>query len=496
MGKSKRTKQSSSKPESSTIKKLFEYHLKSLSLPVVELVTENSCMSWISAIWNSIWGVKMVGFKAPDPSFVDKNGNLKAPWTIENELSSKLGKLLRTPASIIGRITNLYKCSAFYTSSLIEILQIIMVTEQKLYFEDLRRLLRYVFGITDMDLYILLGHLYRECEICVVANGDERGNPVGPFIIQSMYTNPDTTLYHLKMMQESFENRDEAISKDEPLFEPEIDPDTRTDMHKGNTWFWYDSFIAIDELLVRMFASIDDELDDVNALTKDIPQYNALERYFNSDDNPPIDECYPYLLELLNIKSGDDVTLSPNPIKADRIDEIVKSYKQYKKGNADKIKDIVDKNENCTDYFYDFSDPKTFEEPTETATEDDIREAIELLNANQDTLRKDRKTGKVINAEKIVYILNEISQIFSLKSLYKVFEAFDTDPEVVRRDIRKLENDKRIVMAKRGLYCSVEYADLHAKKNHFTLGAMFTDDDEISGSDLFDDDESDDDNDK
>ena len=153
------------------------------------------------------------------------------------------------------------------------------------------------------------------------------------------------------------------------------------------------------------------------------------------------------------------------------------------------IESVISKYKNCTDYIYDFSDPKTFEDPTETATEDDVRDAIELLNANQDSLRKDRKTGKVINAEKIIYILNEIQEIFSLKSLYKVFESFDTDPEVVRRDVRKLEKDKKIVMARRGLYCSVDYAESHAKKSYFTLESMFSDDtDDVSAADMFDSD--------
>ena len=120
----------------SSVKKLFEYYLQSLTPPVVEMVSEDVYLSWVQTVWLGNFGNKMVGFKDPDPSLVDKKGKLKAPWTIENELSSKAGRLLRTPASIIGRIGNLYKCRAFYASSITEMMQLILVTEQKLYFRD------------------------------------------------------------------------------------------------------------------------------------------------------------------------------------------------------------------------------------------------------------------------------------------------------------------------------------------------------------------------
>ncbi len=473
----------------SSVKKLFEYYLQSLTPPVVEMVSEDVYLSWVQTVWLGNFGNKMVGFKDPDPSLVDKKGKLKAPWTIENELSSKAGRLLRTPASIIGRIGNLYKCRAFYASSITEMMQLILVTEQKLYFRDFRILMRYVFGMTDWQLYILLMQLYRDSEICIVSNSDEHGKPIGPFIIQSQYTNPDMIKYHLKCIQDAWDTRDEPISKDALLFDPEIDPDLRNDLHSGNIWFWIDAFIAVDELLARMFASIDDDLDEDAASMPDVRQFNALNQYFDSEENLSIDDCYPYLLELLNIKSRDDVVLTPEHMDTHKLDAFVNAYKQYKKDNAEMIENVISKYKNCTDYIYDFSDPKTFEDPTETATEDDVRDAIELLNANQDSLRKDRKTGKVINAEKIIYILSEIPEIFSLKSLYKVFEAFDTDPEVVRRDVRKLEKDKKIVMARRGLYCSVDYAESHAKKSYFTLESMFSDDtDDVSAADMFDSD--------
>ncbi len=492
MTKSRQSKQLSTWLDK--VKKLFEYHLLSLTPPDVELVTEEHCLSWVQAIWHALYGPKLIGFKDPDPHLVDKKGRLKAPWTIENELSSKLGKQLRTSASIIGRIGNLYKCRAFYTSSITDMLQLILNTEQKMTFGDFRKLLRYVFGITDWQLYILLVHLYRDSEICIVSNSDAHGKPIGPFIIQSRYTNIDMMGYQIRCMQDLWVTKDEPIPKGAPLFDPETDPDARNELHSGNIWFWIDSYIAPDELMARMFASIDDELDEDSACIAEIRQFQALNNYFNDEVDNSVDACYPYLLELFNIKSGDDVQLTQEHMDAEKLDEFVKIYKQYKKDNVGKIEDIIEKYKNCTDYSYDFADAKTFEEPTETATDDDVRNAIELLNANQGALRKDRKTGKVINAEKIIYILNEIPEIFSLKSLYKIFEAFDTEPEVVRRDVRKLEKDKKIVMARRGLYCSVDYAESHAKKSYFTLESMFSDDpDDVSAADIFDSDDDTDD---
>ena len=484
MAKSKLVKEKKHESERSIIKKLFEYYIMANTQASISIICEKVVHPWVDPALEAGFGVKLFGYKS---SKADLHKSIpQNQWTIRDELSSNIGRRFRTNASVLGRIRNLETCEIFQKASILNKLILFLNTEDKLYFNDLRRLMRYIYGITDSELYVLLYQLYLNSKICIISNNDDNGKPIAPFIIQSANTNLDVQSFQLQNMSacaDYLSNIMNGAPKTQSfdLFYYNIVNNNST--ITGNNTRFSCNDPNCDLIFVRMFNSVEDSLDAPDASDEDIPQHAALKKYFLQNGIEPLDNCYPYLMELLTIKTGTDVSLFPSQTNSDELARIVLMYKKYRSDHRSQIERAKDTTNNEFDCYYDFSKPDSFDEPYETATDDDIRHAIELVNANQDILRKDRKTGKVINAEKIIFIMNEIPEIYSLKSLYKIFEAFDTEPEVVRRDIKKLEEKKQIIKVKRGLYCSVDYAETHAKKSYLTLEAMFSDDENDTSPD-------------
>lgn len=380
-----------------------------------------------------------VGMMEPDARYLTKTGKLKKRWNPVMELDSTVGQLYRTHQGLLGRLNGLMNCEAFAEASLLEKMKLFMVSEWRIRFEDYRKYFRYLFGVSDRELYACLKALYQEKNICIISARQEDERGLGPFVLQYGPTCREALMLYQ-------------------------DPTWVKNNIKGS-WFgrFADHDIEVDGMLARLFMYCAEEIDAPDTLVDDTDPCRTLTEYLF--DAAGLDAAYPYIKELMQIQTRDlDISNLEQTISEEEMELFIQAWEDVTQENIDHIRQQEARLEDDDEYEYDFYDYKTNSWPTETATAEDIQRAIELLRENMDSIRKGKTTGKPVNAERILFVLNEIPRIFSLKSLYEIFDAFDTLPDVVRRDIRACANAHLIITVKRGLYCSKAYAEKYARK--------------------------------
>ena len=420
--------------------KLVDLCLESMSPNVIASVTcRPRLLNHVSVRW-SLDDHLYIG-QMEQPGDKQKTSN---NWNIFNELDTEIGKKFRTSEGLLGRLSGLLSCPGFSNGSLVEQMGLFLASEVNIYFEDFRKVYRYIFGVSDVELYAAIKELMRQNLVMIVSVRNQDSHAVGPFILQ-------------------------IVSACKASLTATCDIEWANAQGMGTYYHPMKlKLLQVDGLLMRMFLYCVNELDqDLYPKIEDIEPYCELKSFFENKPGSH-DRSYHYLRELMQIRTRE---LNPaDEIRDDSGDEYWERYylrmvlDEFIEKNQKKILDAIHQTSHSDMYQYSAFDRQNNKYFEETAELSDIEEGIKLLKLHQDELRRDEKTGKIINAEKIMFILNKIEKIFSLKSLYEIFNYFDTDEEVVRRDVRSLCKKGEIVSAGRGLYCSKQYAEMHFSK--------------------------------
>ncbi|MBO4351082.1 MAG: hypothetical protein J6A01_09085 [Proteobacteria bacterium] len=415
--------------------RLVELCIQSMSPNVVADVTARARILPESIDWTFCdnW---FIGYREEG---LDKLTNaVKRPddWGVGCEIESEYGRRFWTHEGMLGRLRGLSACQAFAQGSLVDRLELFIISEVNIAFLDFRKVFQYIYGVNDIELYSALKELIRRADIAIasVHNCDEYA--VGPFTLHAA-----------------------ACSK-EACMGCYLDESGKP-LARGT---WYDVMsmkaLQLDGLLMHMFAGCLDNLRDDRECQ--IVPFNVLKQCYEVK-NGPLDNCCGYLHELMMIKTrniiADDYDVTQGEFEK-RL-RFVQSLDNSMHLHIRRIQKAAHSGSDPDEYMYIMNTPNIIPVCDETADESDIEKAIQLLEKNMDSLRRDKKTGKVINAEKVRFVFNEIPKVFSLKSLYEIFERFDTEAEVVRRDVRSLCKKGQIIAIERGMYCSKEYADDH-----------------------------------
>ena len=410
-------------------KKIMELCFASMAPNVIADVTSRPRINdWLSVQWDLDQAL-FIGNRESG----DENADA---WDIRHELASETGRKFWTAAGMLGRIRGLISSDLFRKGSLVDKMYLFMVSEVSIKFTDFRTIFRHIFGVNDAELFASVRELAKQNAITIISMRKNDEMAVGPFIIQSAVCG-----------MESF-----AM-----MFDCNWVNQTR-----GCTVYPVHSLtlLQLDGLIMHMFmyCNMDTELQ---CTPDDIRAFHVLDEYYHAGIGS-LDACYPYLCELMRVETRDiikdDLCLPKDreyEEKCALVEAIYHLQQRYKK----KLIETAKQSTQPAAYQYLCCPIEK-----ENADQSDIDRAITLLKTEMDSLRKDPKTGKVINTEKICRILNTIPKIFSLKSMYEIFKQFDMDQEVVRRDVRALCKKGIIVSVGRGLYCSRQYADEHLGK--------------------------------
>ena len=441
MARQAKYKYTSSKYKKQAAQKLIELCLESMAPNVIADVTcKPRPADYLSLNWD-IDDKRYIGyydFKQPD-SMV----KIPKDWDERKEFKSNYIKRFWTSNGLIGRIRGLLSCPAFKNGSIVDRMALFITSEVNICFVDFRRVFRYIFGVRDAELYAALKELIKLQVVTIASMRDDDKLVTGPFILQ-------------------------AISCGMESLRCDINPEWQKRDGHGT---WYElllmRLISIDNLLMRMFMYCVDDLDDSWHIKIDhIKPFHALDQYYNRQKGSVLN-ILPYLCELMNIQTRDmDMAHFVVDTGDEYAEYLMRMYvlDEAIRHNAKKILDAISRINHPGSFQYVTFNQEDMKDCEETADESDIQQAIRILKDEEQSIPKDPKTGKVINAEKMRYILEKIPQIFSLKSLYQIFIEFDTDEEVVRREVRALCKSHRIVSPGRGLYCSIQYAEDHFGK--------------------------------
>ena len=359
---------------------------------------------------------------------------LGAPGDAEGfmrELRSEKARRFWACDGMPGRLRALCGCTAFQSASVVDAVALFLAVEECIRPAALRKVFRYVFGVGDAEFYAAVRELVRggNAMIASVRPDDEMG--VGPFVLLP------------------------AESGRECWFARHGD---------DGTLFWYDLYATdaacVEALLMRLFLECADDLDDNPCANgAQIQAYAALGAFYHGESGT-IDGCYPYVRELLEIGSRETCDLRLPTDDARYMRNARALEKEMTKNRAQILNDTPTQ------------PPQNVYIPPQRqvvldmlgATKDDCDRAHEVLCDDIDSLRRDAKSGKTIHAEILRHVLEEIPKVFPLKSLYRIFEGCDIEgcdmePEEIRRNVRELCAAGAIVMAGRGIYCSIACAD-------------------------------------
>ena len=439
MARRKDDKYTTAKYKKEGAKKLVNLCVESMSPNVIADVTSRPRpVDQISVCWN-LEEDRAIVYKNSGNMDSEIGREFQADGDIHDVMSEK-GRKFWTSAGLLGRIRGWMAVPAFASGSIVDRMGLFMTSEVTISFIDLRKVFRYIFGVNDAELYASLKELIKQRVISIASAHDEDNFIAGPFILQADGCG-----------LESLMNR--------------CDPGWNGHFGHGT---WYPLLmmpeLRIDGLLMRMFLYCLDDLDNHwNAKPDEIVPFKALYDYF-VEKTGDYHTCEDYIRELMQIQTRElkfeEYQLTDGDKRADKLmfgmvlDETIEREE----------KRILAAAEMCNQpekYIYVSFDRDNALVCNETADDADIRQAVSLLNDKMNALKKDSKTSKVVNAEKILFVIEEIPKVFSLKTLYEIFKIFDTDEEVVRRDVRALCRKNLIVSAGRGLYCSKKYADSH-----------------------------------
>lgn len=412
---------------------LVELCIQSMAPNVVADVTAHSKYIPESIAW-TFCDNRFIGYRELSSNKSSHGAKRPDDWDARRELESEYGRRFWTDEGMLGRLRGLSVCYAFAKGSLVDHIALFITSEVNIAFLDFRKVFQYIYGVNDIELYAALKELIQRSVIVVASVHDRDDRAVGPFTLHAAVCSKEACLCSYSGVH------DKTTGK--------------------GTWFCAIQMTEaqIDGLLMRMFAYCCDDLKGMVS----IEPFDTIRQCYE-DAKGSLDACYGYLHELLMIKTRDidvnDYIITDKEYE-DQV-QFVQLLDNTIHRNLRRIQKAFRNGTNPDEYIYI---PNTFSIPpsNDTIADDaDIQKAIQLLQNNMDSLRKDKKTGKAVNAEKVHYVFNMIPKVFPLKTLYEIFKHFDTDAEVVRRDVRTLCRKNQVIAIERGMYCSKQYADEH-----------------------------------
>ena len=411
----------SGKGVTATANRIVSMCIASREPDVVEAVTRIKNMSLASIRWGKEERTCLEGYTGGGGNAVG----------FARELVSAKARQFWTSSGILGRLRAYNGCLAFSSASIVDAMSLFLANEVCIRPEDFRKVFRYVFGVSDVEFLAALRELVKNGTMVIASVCADDNAGYGPFVLLCAETGGDSVYaWHID--------------------DPNAPQPTIYDVACMNS-------MMLDALLMRMFIVCDID-DNPEASGQDIEPYAALDRFY-VDGTGTLDDCYPYIQELLEIGSREKLSWERTGNAANYQRAISALDKAVWRNR------IHFQDDDCTaDNEVVYCPPPNEELQEQLADEQDCAHACDILKQNMDLLRKGCKSGKTVHSEIIRFVLDEIPKIFTFKTMYDIFAECDMEPEVIRRNVYALCKDGTIVKVRRGMYCSKSYADAYFLK--------------------------------